>query len=84
MDGVAPVNSSFGATQAAAPWPNVIAVYPGGSISEPDSCNHRVLEHNLIDGVAPVKAGFDDAQVAALTTAFDAQPGDLLLLVGGE
>lgn len=44
----------------------------------------RVLEHNLLDGVAPVKAGFDDAQVAALTAALGAHPGDLLLLVGGE
>lgn len=84
LDSVAPVHASFGAAQVAAPWPNVIAVWSGDSITEPVSCHHRVLEHNLIDGVAPVKAGFDDAQVAALTTAFDAQPGDLLLLVGGE
>ena len=43
----------------------------------------RVLEHNLLDGVAAVKAGFDDAQVAALCAALGARPGDLLLLVGG-
>ena len=46
-----------------------------------DGC--RVLEHNLLDGVAAVKAGFDDAQVAALVAALGARPGDLLLLVGG-
>jgi hypothetical protein len=45
--------------------------------------HHRVLEHNLLDGVAAVKAGLDDAQVAALCAALGARPGDLLLLVGG-
>lgn len=44
----------------------------------------RVEPLNMIDGVAPVKAGFDDAQKAAIIAAFDAQPGDLLLLVGGQ
>ena len=44
----------------------------------------RVKELNTIDGVAPVKAGFDDAQVAAIISAFEAQPDDVLLLVGGR
>jgi hypothetical protein len=44
----------------------------------------RVKDLNTIDGMTPVRQGFDDGQVAALIDAFDAQPGDLLLLIGGK
>lgn len=44
----------------------------------------RVKDLNTIDGVTPVRQGFDDGQVAALIAALDAQPGDLLLLIGGK